>query len=189
MIVLTALAGFLAAVTQQASPPSTVVMGGAAARDCYEAARRTGAFRNDIQSCLSALEDIRLSVEDRAATYVNLGILMRRRGNMRGAINAYDRAIGLTPGLAEAWVNRGAAHLSLGDAQAGLADLDQALRLEPERPEFALMNRAVAHEALGDLDAAYADLLAALDIDPEFEPALTMISRYEVRSGEPGGER
>lgn len=189
MIVLTAFAGLLAATAAQASPSPALVIGSSAAQDCYEAARRTGAFNTNIQSCLAALEDLGLSVDDRAATYVNLGILMRRRGNMAGAINAYDRAIALRPGLAEAWLNRGAAHVSMGESRQAIQDLNTALSLDPERAEFALVNRAAAYEDIGELEAAYADLQAALALAPEFDPALTMISRYQVRTGQTGGLR
>lgn len=187
MIVHSILAGLLAASLQGASP--AFVAGGSAAETCYEAARRTGAFHSDIQACLTALEDVRLSLEDRAATYVNLGILMRRRGNVAGAINAYDRAISLRPELAEAWLNRGAAHVAMGESRAAIDDLDEALRLGLERPELALVNRAAAREDIGDLEAAYGDLQAALALDEQFEPALVMISRYEVRAGSPEQNR
>lgn len=185
MIVLTTLAALLTAAMQPAPP--AIVIGASAAQDCYQAARRTGAFHTDIQSCLAALDDPRLSMEDRAATYVNVGILMRRRGNMDGAIHAYDRAIALMPALAEAWLNRGAAQVAMGRSRAAIPDLDEALRLGLDQAELALVNRAAAYEDIGEVEAAYGDLQAALALNDGFEPALQMISRYEVRTGETGG--
>lgn len=177
-----AIAAALAASAQIASPAPSYVIGGTAAQDCYEAARGSGAFHSDIQTCLAALEDMRLSIEDRAGTYVNLGILLRRRGATGRAIDAYDQAIALRPDLAEAWLNRGAARFAAGDREAALADLNRALELDLAEPEVALVNRAAVYEAQGDVEAAYRDLTAALEIEPGYPPALEALERYEVRT-------
>jgi tetratricopeptide (TPR) repeat protein len=61
--------------------------------------------------------------------------------------------------------NRAAASIQAGDAQAGLRECDEAIRLNP-RLSPAYVNRAEAHRRLGRLDEALADVETALTLGP-----------------------
>ncbi|MHA6205983.1 aspartyl protease family protein [Dyella soli] len=72
----------------------------------------------------------------------------------------------------------GQAHLSRGESRAAVADLDQAIRLEPNQAAYYAA-RARAHEEDGQADAALADLDKSLELDPKNVDALLM--RAELR--------
>lgn len=79
---------------------------------------------------------------------------------------------------ADDYALRGRAHLSRGEAQAAVADLDQAVRMAPDRAAYYLA-RAQAHGTLGQLDAAAADLDAALRLQPDSVDGL--LARAQLR--------
>merc|ERR1712224_98130 len=64
------------------------------------------------------------------------------------AIDAYTNAVRLDESLAGAYAGRGGAYLRKGDASGALADLDQALKLEPDNL-FASRDRAEARLETG----------------------------------------
>ena len=167
-------------------PPHAVVIGESAAADCFTAARSNVVTHGDVETCRRAVQDVRLREGDRAASFVNYGIVLRRRGQLNEAILAYDRAVDLAPDLAEAFLNRGAAWAALADTDLALADLDRALALGPAEPQVALVNRALVYERRGELDAAWRDLQAALAITPDYPPALQALERYQVRAAGEG---
>ncbi|HWQ31251.1 MAG TPA: tetratricopeptide repeat protein [Blastocatellia bacterium] len=53
-------------------------------------------------------------------------------GDVDGCISDNTKAIELSPRLAEAWHNRGLAWRTRGDPDRSLADLNEALRLNPK---------------------------------------------------------
>ena len=61
------------------------------------------------------------------------GAVRFARGDLRGAVADFDRALDADPGYAEAYHNRGVARHSLGDLGPAIADFDRALRLDPGR--------------------------------------------------------
>ena len=69
--------------------------------------------------------------------------------------------------LAAAYCNRGYGLTEQRNFERALADLDEALRLDP-RYACALTNRGRVHALKGDLDRAIADYDVALRIDPAF---------------------
>jgi protein O-GlcNAc transferase len=91
------------------------------------------------------------------------GALLRALGRIDEALESFNRALALDPGFAEALQNRG---LLLWDEKkdfpAALADLEQAVRLEPARPALKsnLLHLKIIM-ALKDCDWASADAIAA----------------------------
>jgi tetratricopeptide (TPR) repeat protein len=67
----------------------------------------------------------------------------------------------------------GQAHLSRGETNAALADLDEAIRLTPDKSAYYLA-RAKAHEAGKQPDAELADLDKSLSLDSKNADALMM---------------
>jgi tetratricopeptide (TPR) repeat protein len=89
---------------------------------------------------------------------------------------AVDRALGLDPGNARAWVSSAKPYLFAepehgGDVAEALRRLGRALELDPLL-ESARLLRAVAYDKSGDPAAAERDWQAALRANPECRPAL-----------------
>jgi tetratricopeptide (TPR) repeat protein len=72
--------------------------------------------------------------------------------------------------LAAAYGNRGAAHKDKGDTSRAIADLNEAIRLNPHDAE-GYRNRGIAHRLNGDLDRAIENQTEAIRIDPNFARA------------------
>src|SRR2546423_10008942 len=62
-----------------------------------------------------------------ANAYTNRGLARYRKGDYGGAIEDYDRALRIRPGLAAAYLNRAAALRATGDTVAAIRDLDREI--------------------------------------------------------------
>lgn len=83
-----------------------------------------------------------------------------------------------TPKTAPDFALRGEAHLSRGEPNAAIADLDSAINMAPDQPAYYLA-RSRAHAADKQPDAALADLDKSLSLDPKNADALLL--RAELR--------
>lgn len=72
--------------------------------------------------------------------------------------------------MVEAYINRGRVRGLLDDWDGALADLDQAIKLEPDTAGL-YFSRGVARIFLNDGDGALADLDQALALDPNLAEA------------------
>ena len=172
----------LVALLGPAASAQVITLGTSDAKLCYEASMREHPDpHDDIRVCSDALRDAQTSRRDRAATYVNMGIIQARLGRNDDALASYNDAIDMMPGLAEAYLNRGALHLRenhrLEDA---VADFDRSLELGLNEPYKAHYNRALAYESLGQLEQAFADLNTAVAMRPDWQLAQDELARYTV---------
>lgn len=160
---------------------ATSVIGGGYGRACYEAAEFNRSLRVGLEACNAALDREDLSYDDRAATYVNRGIVQMQAKNVTAAIADYDTAIHLRPQIGEAWVNKGIALLHLGgrDAEA-VAMLSEGLARNPSRPEVAYYTRGIAHELVGATREAYEDFAKAVELAPTWADAAAELARFQV---------
>jgi len=99
------------------------------------------------------------------ALLLNRGIRNLRGNNAADALEDFDAAIVLAPGLADAWHWRAQAHAASGDRVAAAADLRECLRLEA-RHFPALITLSRLQEEAGDARGALRSLEAALAINP-----------------------
>jgi len=168
-------------VPASAAAQSTIIIGTSQARGCYEAAMR-GASRtgSGLERCEAALEAGQLSRRDRAATEVNMGILLAHAGRHGEAMDAYNRAIDIRPDLGEAWLNRGIAHLEHRDYATAEADFTRALELGVREEHKVYFNRAMTYDAREQYPQAYADFQMALELSPGWPLPLRELERYEV---------
>jgi protein O-mannosyl-transferase len=67
-----------------------------------------------------------------AKSHYSLGVLRSSSGDDASAIEAYDRAIAIMPGYAEAFRNRGNALARLGRREEAIASYRQCLRFDPQ---------------------------------------------------------
>jgi tetratricopeptide (TPR) repeat protein len=84
-----------------------------------------------------------------------------------GAIEDYDRAIAISPGFVEAYLNRGSTLWSKGDAKGATADFDELIRRGALLPGAYNGRGRTALELLKDPDRALPDLDEAIRLRPE----------------------
>lgn len=183
LLAISTLAGALFLSGVAGASPAVTVIGGGMARDCYLGVESGKVTYETMEICNLALSQERLSTRDRAATYVNRGILHMRQGRLEMALADYDNGARLAPNLPGAQINRGAALYNLQRYDDAMEALNRGLTTDEADPEIraiGLYNRALTHEKLGDVEAAYYDFKAALDLDPAFELASLQLQRFEV---------
>jgi tetratricopeptide (TPR) repeat protein len=105
------------------------------------------------------------SAQQRAQTQVDRGALLMIPGSYRDAVKRFDRAIEISPHVAQGYYQRGVAHHLLGEADAAVADLTSAIA---ENPQFgaAYTERGTILRDRGDLEHALADFARAVEVEP-----------------------
>lgn len=164
------------------SQAAVSVIGGGLASDCYQAVEfRRVSPQKSLEICNMALTYKSLSRRNRAATYVNRGILHMREASFDRALVDFERSLSLDPALLEAKVNLGAALYNLGRFEEALAALNEGVAAEDLNARATgFYNRGLTHERLGDLQAAYWDYRTAFDTNPAFTDAARQLERFTV---------
>ena len=98
------------------------------------------------------------------------GVDKQRKGDNKGAILAYNKAIKINSSYAGIYYNRGNARSALGDKQRAIADYTQAIKINPN-DAGVYYNRGIDRSALGDKQAAIQDYNQALKINPNYADA------------------
>jgi tetratricopeptide (TPR) repeat protein len=155
------------------------VLTGNSARACAEAVAQGVTGREQEQICTEALERQVLRKRDRAATYVNRGILRLRIKNFADARRDFDAAIRNTPDLAEAYANRGVLAIAERRYSQGVEDLTMALQLNVTQPEKSYYHRAIANQQLNNRTAASSDYRKALELAPGWRLPMQELERLE----------
>lgn len=159
-----------------------VVQNGGAAQDCYMSTKAGNLGRiGAIRKCETALSES-LTNKDLAATHVNLGVLLMRKGDYAKAQTQYARAIEMRPKLSEAYINHAASLVYTGNYTAAVTAINTAIELGTEKMPEALYNRAIAYDRLQNYKGAYKDLKQALVLRPDWAPAVSLLSGYQVTS-------
>jgi len=80
-----------------------------------------------------------LADNDQLAEFHNvLGVILKTRGDLSGAVSAYRRAVELNPDHVDYLANLGAAEMIRGNLDEALMILERALRKDPEHPDVHL---------------------------------------------------
>ncbi len=116
----------------------------------------------------------------------SLGIALRTRGDLDGAITAYRMALGIDPKFAPAHNGLGNALLDKGDVAGAVAAFKKALRLDP-KSTHAQTNLANALRAKGDVAGAVAAFKKALRLDRENPVAHNGLGLALRDRGDPDG--
>jgi Zn-dependent protease len=105
--------------------------------------------------------------------YLTPGHFLLQRGDYEQAVEEFTRAIGRIQrnkaALATAYVQRGLAHLRLGENDKALADHLEGVRLAPNAITY--FARGETRLVRGEYDRAVADFSQALEFDPHFAAA------------------
>jgi tetratricopeptide (TPR) repeat protein len=167
-----------------AAVAGVTVFGNGLAQICSDAAHQSAKDKmpdyKALQACDLALSDESLTQHDRAATFVNRGVLLLGRGSVTDAKRDFDTATLLMPEMGAAYTNRGAALIALRKYADGIVDIDRGLGLKAEEPEKAFYNRALADEALDDLKSAYFDYRQAAELKPDWDQPRIELARFTV---------
>ncbi|MEL6828726.1 MAG: tetratricopeptide repeat protein [Pseudomonadota bacterium] len=159
------------------------VIGTGLGAECFNKTQTAYSSFNDAeQTCSRALREEAMTAKNRAATFVNRGVMRMRDGRYDEALSDYASAKRLKPDLAEAYLNEGAALIYQKRFEEAIAPIETSLELDVEEAFAAHYNRAIARENSGDVAGAYADFKRALELRPEWELAETQLSRFEVRA-------
>lgn len=158
---------------------AVTVLGPGPAQQCFHIAEYGGDPHEGIARCSFALGTA-LSKMDRAATFVNRGVIRLSIHQNDLAYADINSGISIAPDLGDAYVDRGASQIALGKYDDALADLNKGIELGPHRPQVAYYDRAIIFEQRGDIRAAYDDYKKALDIAPDFAPAADELKRFRV---------
>ena len=105
-----------------------------------------------------------------AGAWFSIGYLYLKQAKTEKALSAYNEALRLKPGFANAYTNRGIAYANLEKYEEAIADYSEALRLDPESAN-AYNNRGNAKSSLRRYEEAIADYSEALRLDPGFTSA------------------
>ena len=99
-----------------------------------------------------------ITLNDRLAEayYTRSLVYTHAHHDYESAIADCTQAISVDPSHAEAFNNRGLAHMELGDLDRAIKDLDQALRLN-ERLAPAYLNRGIAYNTQSQFESALRD--------------------------------
>jgi tetratricopeptide (TPR) repeat protein len=155
------------------------VIGSGSAQLCYDGAENGGSAGEYLTYCNQALNEV-LSIHDRAATYINRGVLRLALNETDAALKDFDSGLAIGPDLSEGYVDRGAALIEKKQYAEALASINRGIELGAKKPELAYYDRAIANEGLGDIPAAYKDYQQALAVQPNFAMASDELKRFKV---------
>jgi tetratricopeptide (TPR) repeat protein len=99
------------------------------------------------------------TVSNRAAAHFTLGVLRQMQNRLPEAQSEFETAVALDPTNARAQLHLGETRLFLGEPEAGIAPLEQAIRLAPDGP-----NLAIAYWALGTCQLLLGRVDQAIDL-------------------------
>lgn len=176
---LSTVAAALLGLVSSAHSAVTVIGDGLAA-NCFQFAEFGPNPKDGIQTCTAALDQGALTISDRAATYINRGILRSRAGDPTGALSDYNRGLAVDGKLGEGYVDRGAVYIVLERYGDALKDIDQGLAVGANKPHIAYYDRAIVDEAMGNIRGAYMDYKKALELQPDFGLASEQLTRFKV---------
>lgn len=175
------IAAAATALVAETASAQVFVIGNGLGGECFQKTKnRYSNFRAADEVCSRALREEAMTRTNRAATYVNRGVLRMREGNYDTALADYSEALRLQPELGAAYLNTGAAYIYQRDFDAALAPLNRAIELESNDLFAAYYNRAIARENTGDVAGAFEDFNTSLELKPEWDLALRQLTRFTV---------
>ena len=132
-----------------------------------------------------AVEAFRMAAKhlpDDAECHENLGLALKRAGQLDEAADCFRRAIKFNPASASAQVNLGNALREAGKAEQAIAAYRRALELKPDLAE-AHNNLGNVLRDCGRLEEAFGSINRALELRPDMPEALNNLGRVLKDAG------
>jgi len=168
-------AAFLSSPTQAA----ITVIGPGPAQICYQAAEMEASASDYLTYCNQALASV-LDNDDRAATYINRGVLKLSVNDFDSAALDFKAGLALNASLGEGYIDLGAVLIARHQYADAILNINKGLKLGTKKPHLAYYDRAMADEALGNLQAAYDDYRQAVQLAPDFTRASDELKRFKI---------
>ncbi len=153
-------------------PPHTKVLG----------ERAAAAFgKKDWASARKAYEEMLELDDGNALVWANLGAVEQQAGNVKLAIECFERSVQFNSKLPQSWTALGLLLQGQGDTYRAISCFARAIHEDPEDAR-AHNYLAIAAKGLGWTDAAEAELGKAIDMKPDygiahFNMALMLLER------------
>ncbi len=151
------------------------------ALDCYQGATSVAMIEgfevtsSMLESCNVALIEVGLPDDDRAATFVNRGILYAASGLLAEALSDYEEALNLQADLGQIYINRGIVYHFEKQFDLALADYNHALELNVQSKHLVYFARGLINEEMNLWDQAIRDYGKSLEHSPDWLPAKTRL--------------
>ena len=114
--------------------------------------------------------------------YFNLGTILQKKGDLRGAIVVFEKAVELDPNFSYPYPNLAVIYASQGNLIKATEYLEKLKELQP-RLQRAYYNLALVYIERKDYDFAYQNLQDGLkygQFDPDTEPLIReLIKKFE----------
>lgn len=110
----------------------------------------------------------------------NRGILLRRQGKWREAVDNYERALSIAPNDAGLYYNIGVAYADGRVYDRALENFDKAVTVDPailKHTPAVPYNIATAHHRCRNKAEALSFAKQALELDPDYEPAKRLLAQ------------
>ena len=134
---------------------------------------------NQANGIANRIWDIWLQHEDpQASGLMQRGIAQMNSGDLYGALQTYDRLVGMQPEFAEAWNKRATIYWQLGQFEKSLQDIETVLALEPFH-FGALSGRGLVYMDRGDYFLARGAFLTLLEVYPAMPGVKDTIRQLE----------
>ena len=149
----------------------TVFSSGGDARACSFAAElsvKMNPSRGDLDACNRALDEVHLSRRDRAATFVNRGILQAGLDRYQEALNDYNDALAIEAQLPQAWNGKGNLYYLADRYDDAIEAYERALQMNLPERHVAYYNLGITYAKMGDRAAAERSFNTAIEIAPEW---------------------
>ena len=179
-VLSTVAAAALAIVPLSAAQGAVLTVGGPLAKVCYNHALAADGRSFAIDGCTRALNEEALPAPDKAATYVNRGIVYMSAGRLALADADFDAALAINAGLPDGWLNKGFLRLRQGNGRDALPLIQKGIDAGAGRQALAIFARGVAHEQMGNYAAAYADLRQARMLEPGWSMPREYLATYRL---------
>lgn len=135
---------------------------------------RRGQVKQAEAHLLAALASLQLAPSQRARALNNLGMVRATQERPAEAEQAFKEAVALDPRYADARQNLGLAYLEKGQMQAGILELEEAVRYNGADPKLHHLLGEVYH-AQGQQDRAVASLRKALSLKGDLAEARELL--------------
>ncbi len=123
---------------------------------------------------LGLVNDLSSNAQSAARELAIRGFLKAERGDYRGAIADYTRALSLDPNNLDLYYNRGISRAAIGDWPGAIADYTQVIRQDSSSGD-AYFNRGLVYAQSQQQQAAIADFTQAIHIY-EVRAAMTALA-------------